>query len=129
MIRKTLESREIFLYCDFHGHSRAKNVFMYGCNNVQKEKRLKERVFPLIFSKVCEHFSYDNCSFNIQKQKEATARVVMWKEFAIINSFTCECSFCGPSRGLYKDCHFNISMLLDIGKSFCQALLDTIEPD
>lgn len=34
MIRKTLESRDVHLYCDFHGHSRAKNVFMYGCNNV-----------------------------------------------------------------------------------------------
>jgi len=31
MIRKTLESREIAFYCDFHGHSRAKNAFMYGC--------------------------------------------------------------------------------------------------
>lgn len=66
MMRKTLESRDIFLYCDFHGHSRAKNVFMYGCNNNNyKEKRLKERVFPYLYSKVCEHFNFDNCSFNI----------------------------------------------------------------
>ena len=33
MIRKTLDSRELFMYCDFHGHSRAKNLFMFGCNN------------------------------------------------------------------------------------------------
>lgn len=33
MIRKTMESRELAFYCDFHGHSRAKNAFMYGCNN------------------------------------------------------------------------------------------------
>lgn len=65
MIKKTLESWDIFLYCDFHGHSRAKNVFMYGCNNTSKERRLKERVFPFMFSKICNHFSYENCSFNI----------------------------------------------------------------
>lgn len=33
MMKKTLESREILFYCDFHGHSRCKNVFMYGCSN------------------------------------------------------------------------------------------------
>jgi len=30
MFKKTLESRKIFLYVDVHGHSRKKNVFMYG---------------------------------------------------------------------------------------------------
>jgi murein tripeptide amidase MpaA len=50
MMRKTLESRDIAFYCDFHGHSRAKNAFMYGCQNVHKDRRLKERIFPLLFS-------------------------------------------------------------------------------
>ena len=31
MIKSTAESREISFYCDFHGHSRAKSAFMYGC--------------------------------------------------------------------------------------------------
>jgi len=117
MVRKTLESREMFLYCDFHGHSRAKNCFMYGCNNNNgpKDKRLKEKIFPLMYSKLNDCFNFEGCSFNIQKQKETTARVVMWKEFNLINSFTFECSFCGPNKGLYKDCHFTITMLLELG--------------
>ena len=65
MIKKTLESRDLYLYCDFHGHSRSKNIFMYGCNNMLKERRLKEKVFPMLYSKVCENFSFENCSFNI----------------------------------------------------------------
>ena len=32
MMKKTLESRDIFFYCDFHGHSTKRNVFMYGNN-------------------------------------------------------------------------------------------------
>lgn len=32
MIGTTLHSREIELFCDFHGHSRAHNVFIYGNN-------------------------------------------------------------------------------------------------
>lgn len=31
MMRKTLECRKIELYCDFHGHSRQKDTFVYGC--------------------------------------------------------------------------------------------------
>lgn len=97
------------MYCDFHGHSRSKNAFMYGCkNDNSRDKKLKERVFPLLFSKNCDMFSFENCSFNIQKQKESTARVVVWKEYSLINSFTLECSFSGPNKGLYKDCHFTI---------------------
>lgn len=30
MMRKTLESRDIFFYCDFHGHSTYRNIFMFG---------------------------------------------------------------------------------------------------
>lgn len=48
----------------------------------------------------------------------------MWKEFSLINSFTLECTFCGPSSGLYKDCHFTTTLLKDIGKSFCSTLRD-----
>jgi murein tripeptide amidase MpaA len=32
MMKKTLESRDIFFYCDFHGQSTKRNVFMYGNN-------------------------------------------------------------------------------------------------
>ena len=32
MMKRTLESRDIFFYCDFHGHSTGRNVFMFGNN-------------------------------------------------------------------------------------------------
>jgi len=50
MIKKTLESRDIIMFCDIHGHSRQKNIFMYGCQN-QKMDRLKEKIFPFLYSK------------------------------------------------------------------------------
>jgi|LauGreDrversion4_2_1035121.scaffolds.fasta_scaffold32643_5 hypothetical protein len=96
---------------------------MYGCSN-QKADRLKERIFPYLFSKNTEHFSFTNCNFVVQKARESTARVVMWREFNLINSFTLECSFCGPTSGLHKDCHFTISMLKDLGRYFCTTLID-----
>ena len=52
----------------------------------------------------------------------------MWKEFHLINSFTLECSFCGPSmpgtKNPFNDCHFTISLLRDLGRDFCLTLLD-----
>lgn len=32
MMKRTLESREIFFYCDMHGHSIGRNAFMFGNN-------------------------------------------------------------------------------------------------
>ena len=29
---KQVLAKDIFLFCDFHGHSRKKNVFVYGCS-------------------------------------------------------------------------------------------------
>jgi hypothetical protein len=128
MMKKTLESRDILFFCDYHGHSRVKNLFMYGCSNI-KADRLKERIFPLLYHKNTEHFSFNNCNFVVQKARESTARVVMWKEFNLINSFTLECSFCGPTNGLYKDCHFTISLMKDLGKMFCLTLRDYTSND
>ena len=47
MMKKTLESRDIFFFCDFHGHSTHRNLFMFGNNQSRQADRLKERVFPL----------------------------------------------------------------------------------
>jgi hypothetical protein len=47
----------------------------------------------------------------VQKSKEATMRVVVWKEMGIQNSYTLEASFCGADFGKYSDLHFNTDML------------------
>lgn len=40
------------MYCDLHGHSRKEDVFIYGCeNNGVPDKRLRERIFPMMLSK------------------------------------------------------------------------------
>jgi hypothetical protein len=48
----------------------------------------------------------------------------MWKEFALINSFTLECSFCGPSRGEFSQSHFTYAHLIEMGRNFCLTLID-----
>ena len=93
MLNKTVGSRPINFFMDVHGHSRKKNLFMYGCHNKNTDKRNAEKIFPLVFSKTHSSFSFDDCNFNIQKDKESTGRVVVRKEYSVINSFTLEASF------------------------------------
>lgn len=47
MMRKTLESRDIYFFCDFHGHSTNRNIFMFGNAQTKSGDRLKERIFPM----------------------------------------------------------------------------------
>lgn len=49
---RLMAETDVLLYCDFHGHSRKNNVFMYGCNNRgDASLKLHERIFPLMMSK------------------------------------------------------------------------------
>lgn len=50
--------------------------------------------------------------------------MVMFKEYGIQNSYTLECSLCGPNIGSKKDFHYSKRMLIDMGKSICVALAD-----
>ncbi len=74
-------------------------------------------------------FNINDCSFVIQKAKESTARVVMWKEMGITNTFTLEASFCGADQGKFADYHFNVDMLVEVGHRFCDTILDFCDPD
>ncbi|XP_047917109.2 cytosolic carboxypeptidase 3 isoform X2 [Anser cygnoides] len=126
MIRRVMEERDIFLYCDIHGHNRKQNVFMYGCEKEQQPKApyLQPRAFPLLLSKNCpEKFSFPDCRFRVRKSKEGTGRVVMWK-MGINNSYTLEASICGSKLGWRQSTHFDTKDLESIGQRFCDALLN-----
>lgn len=43
-----------------------------------------------------------NCSFIVEKSKESTARVVVWKEIGVARSYTMESTYCGCDQGRYK---------------------------
>jgi hypothetical protein len=126
MVRQFCEDRNVVLSVDLHGHSRKKNIFMYGCIG---KTRFRERVFPLLLEKTAEVFNFSDCVFGVQKAKESTARIVMYKELGLINSYTLEASFCGASFGKHADFHFNTEHLQEIAYNFCDALLDFCDPD
>jgi len=50
MIQEVHAEREVLLFVDLHGHSRKKDIFMYGCN-IQKKPE-ETRIFPYILGKI-----------------------------------------------------------------------------
>ncbi|XP_073998408.1 nna1 carboxypeptidase isoform X2 [Rhodnius prolixus] len=128
MIKKLIDECGVAMYCDFHAHSRKHNVFIYGCENRRAtDKRLQEQVFPLMLHKnTADKFSFENCKFRVHKDKEGTGRVVIWM-MGVDNSYTLEASFAGSTIGSKSYTHFNTVDYENMGKSFCETLLDYVD--
>ncbi|XP_064922444.1 cytosolic carboxypeptidase 2 isoform X7 [Columba livia] len=130
MVERVLAEREVVLYCDFHGHSRKNNVFMYGCDGggAGSGSRLRQRVFPLMLSKNApDKFSFPSCKFKVQKSKAGTGRVVMWR-LGVLHSYTMEAAFGGSTLG-GRNSHFTVQDLKSLGSQLCDTLLDFCDPD
>ncbi|CAF98247.1 unnamed protein product, partial [Tetraodon nigroviridis] len=130
MVERLVNETDVVLYCDFHGHNRKNNVFMYGCTTRgDHSQKLQERVFPLMMSKNASNkFSFKSCKFRVQKSKEGTGRIAMWR-LGVRNSYTMEASFGGSTLGDRKGTHFTTRDLKSIGFFFCDTLLDYCDPD
>ncbi|KAG5446019.1 Cytosolic carboxypeptidase 2 [Clonorchis sinensis] len=130
MVMNTMQDYAVLVYCDFHGHSRKQQMFIYGCRSLNPETRFHDRVFPAMLSKNAPNlFDYSKCRFAVQKEKEGTGRVVMWRT-GILNSYTLEATFCGKSGEVKEDnYHFNTRDFEEMGRQFCDTLLDYCDPD
>uniref|UniRef100_A0A3Q2Y745 Cytosolic carboxypeptidase 1 n=1 Tax=Hippocampus comes TaxID=109280 RepID=A0A3Q2Y745_HIPCM len=128
--------RAPLVFCDYHGHSRKKNVFMYGCSlketiwqsNISTasndiEEDLAYRALPKILSQIAPAFSMASCSFVVERSKESTARVVVWREIGVQRSYTMESTVCGCDQGKYKGFQIGTRELEEMGAQFCVALL------
>jgi hypothetical protein len=78
-----------------HGHNKETNCFFYGCNKAPNEGLLswtKTRLLPKIMASYEPIMSYKQCKFSQERIKFNTARVVVWNEMNVTNSFTLETS-------------------------------------
>ena len=144
MINKTLGCRDIFFFCDFHGHSNKYNFFLYSCKskseylnideniiiqNPQKNKlTFYELVFETILNKENPFLDRFSCTNKINPSKTKTARAILKNKFDIDFSYCLETSI-GAMRT--KDGNifpFTINQYKKIGRDFCVALNKLSEP-
>ncbi|XP_060116357.1 cytosolic carboxypeptidase 4 [Heteronotia binoei] len=124
------------VFCDYHGHSQKKNVFLYGCSIKETlwqagcsidtsvvTEDVGYRTLAKVLDKVAPAFLLSSCNFLVEKSREATARVVAWREMGVLRSYTMESTFCGCSHGLYKGLQIGTGELEEMGAKFCLGLL------
>ncbi|XP_053538244.1 cytosolic carboxypeptidase 4 isoform X1 [Ictalurus punctatus] len=124
------------VFCDYHGHSRKKNVFLYGCSVKEtlwqsgspiNTASLKEdpgyRTIAKTLDRIAPAFSFNSCNFLVEKSRASTARVVVWREMGVLRSYTMESTYNGCDQGIYKDLQTGTRELEEMGMKFCQSLL------
>lgn len=139
------ELHEVVLYCDMHGHSMKKNVFMYACGRKGTDPdtaraNILTKMIPMMLAQTNKIFSVKDTKFRLEKSKESTARIVMYKELGILNSYTLEASFYGPSHvaalqnrdpeegEANGDSHLQPEHLEALGRDLCRICLHFINP-
>ncbi|NXK38518.1 CBPC1 carboxypeptidase, partial [Piprites chloris] len=78
---------------------------------------------PKILSQIAPAFCMGSCSFVVEKSKESTARVVVWREIGVQRSYTMESTLCGCDQGKYKGLQIGTRELEEMGAKFCLGLL------
>ncbi|PAA87586.1 hypothetical protein BOX15_Mlig013964g4, partial [Macrostomum lignano] len=133
------------LYIDCHGHSRRNNVFMFGCSPTQSWVQGVDRnnpgwllgaggsgppaedpgyrALPRLLAQSAPAFSWSNCCFAVEKAKEATARVVVWRQMRIQCAYTLEASYSCCDQGLYRGFHMGVRELEEMGAKLAECLI------
>uniref|UniRef100_A0A0R3T2P3 Peptidase_M14 domain-containing protein n=1 Tax=Rodentolepis nana TaxID=102285 RepID=A0A0R3T2P3_RODNA len=129
-----------FIYIDLHGHSRMKDTFVYGCDprltwNSSDSLNLKDPDtcfldLAEVMYDISPPFSKLASDYSVSRSKEATGRVVVWRQFGVARSYTLESSYCGTTRSCWKGDNgghqISPAILQNIGVALCKtfALLD-----
>lgn len=131
------------IYCDLHGHSQKKNIFIYGCSSLHSWKvsdsenptyredgeDTSYKILPYILDRVAPAFSLQDTKFQVEKTKEGTARVIVWREVGVVKSYCMESTYCGFDQGIYKNSHVSTHHLHEMGHRFCESVLQITRPN
>lgn len=96
---------------------------MFACENAAPVANI-EKLFTSIYASMTPAFSAAFCKYSVEKSKESTARVIIWREFQVACAYTLESTFAGGDFGEWKKIQFSIPILQEIGVVFCKALLE-----
>ena len=144
MIKKTLNSRDIYFFCDFHGHSNKNNFFLYSCKHKSDYLQLDEKTFiknpqknkltyyELVFQNILnqENNFLDeySCSNKILQSKMQTSRAILKNIFNVDFSYCLESSIASMRTKEGILIPFTINQYKKIGRDFCISLNKLIAP-
>ena len=98
---------------------------MYGPHfPLHNERYFKSKVLPKLLDERTQMFRFYSCKFRIERSKIKTARVVLFREFGIMNCFTLEASFHGFIDTDRKTTELTTESLQDMGQTLVLSLSD-----
>ena len=66
------------------------------------------QALPKLLSYSTPSFCLQNCCNTVEKVKESTARVVVWRHLSVVRSYTMESTFSGFDQGPYRVGHVHV---------------------
>jgi len=113
---------------------------MYGCVSAQSEL-LQHRnnnlikLIPYMLSQKNRHFQFTDCKFANERDKESTGRMVMFKEFSVLNSYTLESTFYAMynkenfkrKRDVENELQIKGEDLLQVGTDLCLTIAHVLQ--
>ena len=87
------ENLKIFL--DIHAHSAQNSIFCYCPLTEEAGSNQVIRRFPTILDTLSPYFQFDNCKFGNERYKRNCARLGVYRDFNLVNSYTIESSCFG----------------------------------
>lgn len=114
------DGKDIFIFIDLHAHSKKYNCFFYA--NPIKDKT--DHIIVALMQKYCSLYSINDTTYRIRKEKENSARVVVWKDLGVRLSYTLEVGYGGISIGNLKDEHHSSISVEEIAQGLAQSFVE-----
>lgn len=130
LIKEYIESliqkgEEIFMFLDFHGHFCKKGSFLYGpVFPLHDPNYYNTKILAKLLSERTNIFRYHSSRFAVEKGKDSTARMVIWKELGIVHTYTLETSYFGFLNEERETVPFNVSHLYELAEKLALTVLD-----
>ncbi|CAJ0573546.1 unnamed protein product, partial [Mesorhabditis spiculigera] len=125
-----LERREIiFISSRVHPGESNSSWMMHGVltalGNLDSQDLLSRFIFKLIPmlnpDGIAPGFSIKGCRYAIQKEKEPSARVALWRQFGLPRVYTMESTYCGFDTGKYRGQQIGVYELKEMGAKLVSA--------
>ena len=83
------------MFLDIHAHSNAHSIFAYSPQPDDLKDVVTTRHFAILLDGMSPYFSLKGCSFNNEKYKRNCARLGIYRDWSLVNSYTIESSCFG----------------------------------
>jgi len=115
------------MFLDIHAHSVKKSIFVYAPKPQERYEIARTKVFNLILDDMSDVFSLENCRYNNDKKKKNSARMCIFNDYKLADSYTVESSCFGfeskkEDKNEGKTIQFTPEHFIEFGKTLAQAM-------